>query len=399
MESMEIQDRPIEEIMAEREPKTELEIIDIEDYKTEVRLGDSYLYRIPLDKLTIHPLNTELHGDNPVVYDLIISIPEYGLKEPLLITPDRMIVDGRRRHKALRILRQGTVQCEVDFELDDEDKVFQRILIADQQKPHSPEYIYKASKRMEEIESERAKQRMSMGGKGSPLTDDLIGRTDTKIAKFFNIGRTKLRQIWEIYDKKDDHLDIVKALNNGTLKVAGAWEKIVKSRDEQSKFQEKKDDFFKVIDNVKRTSLGEFLFNKYSNDDLIRKTSPQELREEIRKELGQPVGEDFESMWKALNDDVLSLKNKYGITGDTRIRRWNNSNSRYISLIIRLDEQKTKPRLELEHFKETAFIDFKKADAYAEEKGGYCEGKVSYGALPYWRLWLHPPLLEKEEEP
>lgn len=362
----------------------------------------------PIESLVVHPLNIQLHGDDPDVYDLVISIPEYGLKEPLLITSDGQIVDGRRRFKALNILEWETVPCEVDPELDsDDDKVFQRILIADQQKDKSPRYIYYASKRLMELETEKAKQRQAHGktapgktlGVISPQASERAPRARDIVAQFFNIGQYTLRHIWDIYDNEEEFPKVVKLLDEGKISINSAWEKIKGIRQKESKFQERKAEFFKVVARVRRTSLREFLLNKYATDESVRKTSIEDLKKEIFIMLGVPVGETFIERWRTICKSIMDTVEEETLSSEHfRTSRWPSGSRRYQQVTWHMDESEGVPPLEFASFRGSTFVDFEEADAWAKERGGFCEGLGDYGGLPYWRFMIRKEPEEEVEE-
>ena len=68
--------------------------------------------KIPLNKLKTCPINSQIYIDGNVD-DLINSIEEFGLIQPLVITPDNLIVSGHRRYKAMKALGWKNAECDV----------------------------------------------------------------------------------------------------------------------------------------------------------------------------------------------------------------------------------------------------------------------------------------------
>ena len=68
--------------------------------------------RIPTDQLQTCPINSEIYRESDV-QDLVNSISEVGLLQPLVVTPDRTIISGHRRYSTIRSLGWTEVECEV----------------------------------------------------------------------------------------------------------------------------------------------------------------------------------------------------------------------------------------------------------------------------------------------
>ena len=68
--------------------------------------------KIPTDQLHTCPVNSEIYRESDVL-DLVNSISEVGLLQPLVVTTDRTIISGHRRFSAIRSLGWEEVECEV----------------------------------------------------------------------------------------------------------------------------------------------------------------------------------------------------------------------------------------------------------------------------------------------
>ena len=68
--------------------------------------------RIPTDQLHTCPVNSEIYRESDV-QDLMNSILEVGLLQPLVVTPDKTIISGHRRISAIRALGWTEVECEI----------------------------------------------------------------------------------------------------------------------------------------------------------------------------------------------------------------------------------------------------------------------------------------------
>ena len=58
---------------------------------------------IPINLLKTCPVNSEIYRDSDVG-DLVNSIGEVGLLQPIVVTPDNTIISGHRRYKAMQSL-------------------------------------------------------------------------------------------------------------------------------------------------------------------------------------------------------------------------------------------------------------------------------------------------------
>ena len=68
--------------------------------------------KIPINQLKTCPINSEIYRDSDVG-DLVNSIGEVGLLQPVVVTPDNIIISGHRRFKSIQSLGWTEVECEV----------------------------------------------------------------------------------------------------------------------------------------------------------------------------------------------------------------------------------------------------------------------------------------------
>jgi len=59
--------------------------------------------KIPINRLKTCPINSEIYRDSDVG-DLVNSIGEVGLQQPIVVTPVNSIISGHRRFKAIHSL-------------------------------------------------------------------------------------------------------------------------------------------------------------------------------------------------------------------------------------------------------------------------------------------------------
>ena len=75
--------------------------------------------KIPINQLKTCPINSEIYRDSNVE-DLMNSIQEVGLLQPIVVTTDNLIVSGHRRFKSIQTLGWTEVECEVKDIPEDE---------------------------------------------------------------------------------------------------------------------------------------------------------------------------------------------------------------------------------------------------------------------------------------
>ena len=68
--------------------------------------------KIPINQLKTCPINSEIYRDSDVG-DLVNSIGEVGLLQPIVVTPDNTIISGHRRFNAIQSLGWDEVEVEV----------------------------------------------------------------------------------------------------------------------------------------------------------------------------------------------------------------------------------------------------------------------------------------------
>lgn len=97
-------------------------------------------YAVPLDRLQIHPLNERLY-DHSVIEDLVQSIRDVGLLQPLVCDKDGNVLSGKRRLLALRVLNAETAEVQIQ-KFDDDDDLELFILEQNRHRRKTPRQYY-----------------------------------------------------------------------------------------------------------------------------------------------------------------------------------------------------------------------------------------------------------------
>ena len=85
--------------------------------------------KIPINQLKTCPINSEIYRDSDVG-DLVNSIGEVGLLQPIVVTPDNTIISGHRRFKSIQSL--GWTEVEVEVKDIPEDEIDVHIVLYNQ---------------------------------------------------------------------------------------------------------------------------------------------------------------------------------------------------------------------------------------------------------------------------
>ena len=75
--------------------------------------------KIPINQLKTCPINSEIYRDSDVG-DLVNSIGEVGLLQPIILNKEKIIVSGHRRFRAAQLLGWKEIECEVKDISEDE---------------------------------------------------------------------------------------------------------------------------------------------------------------------------------------------------------------------------------------------------------------------------------------
>jgi ParB/RepB/Spo0J family partition protein len=85
--------------------------------------------RVQLSQIRINPVHDQIYTTNEIE-DLVESMGKNGLLEPLIITPDKIIISGHRRYLAAKSL--GWEEIEVNIREVDEGNMEYTIVSANQ---------------------------------------------------------------------------------------------------------------------------------------------------------------------------------------------------------------------------------------------------------------------------
>jgi ParB family chromosome partitioning protein len=202
-----------------------------------------------VDDLQAHEFNREIYNTNAT--DLIDRIEEQGYEDTfgrITIKPDGTILSGHRRWKAAQAAGIEELPVEV-VEPDGEFEERRLILLANEYRDKTPAEKIREGEAWEEIESEKAKERMSRGGGDESgkenLPDPESGQSRDKAAEKVGVsGRTyeKGKKVKEKADEGDEKAqEEWEKLESGEQSIHGAHKEVKKNENTTDDKPEKKD--------------------------------------------------------------------------------------------------------------------------------------------------------------
>jgi len=200
---------------------------------------------ISVNELQPHELNKEIYT-NRNINELAEKIETYGFREnqPLLVTHDEKILSGHRRWRAAKEVGLDTVPVRYVSPDSETDELFTLLLANEYRDKTAAEKINEAEA-WERIEREKAKERMSEGGKGTQkLADAKTGEAKEKAAEKVGASKETVRKGQKIKEKAEGGDETAQKeweqMESGEQSIHGAYRNIKKDEnatpepDEQS---------------------------------------------------------------------------------------------------------------------------------------------------------------------
>jgi len=151
------------------------------------------IINIEIDKLKEHPQNASIYGaELTSVEELARQIKTSGNIKPLVVTNNRLIISGHRRHRACKMLGMTQVPVEIRA-FKNKDEELECLLLENSYRMKTMEQKIREAKIYEQIEAEKAKLRMAGGVENLPQGEQVItsGKTRDIVAQKLNIGSGK----------------------------------------------------------------------------------------------------------------------------------------------------------------------------------------------------------------
>lgn len=154
-------------------------------------------------ELRPHPLNETIYGDR-ADGDLIESIRQRGVLNPILITGDNLIVSGHRRWGAAIAAGLETVPVVV-YTGDDSLDIEEALIESNRQRSKTNEQIGREYKRLKEIYNERASRQGQRTDRTSVSQDtEVAAKPSEQAATELGVSRMTAYRIETVVDRIDE---------------------------------------------------------------------------------------------------------------------------------------------------------------------------------------------------
>lgn len=192
--------------------------------------------------LKAHPRQLEIYGDEPVDSELLKSIKENGILQPLIITPDGVILSGFRRCRAASKAGLKVVPVDVREGLDETEQLA-TLIESNRQRVKEPRQIAREAKALIEIEEARARlrsaanlkqgqlipEREMLPTRGKQGKNEENGRARDRIGKHLGLSGRTVEKLIEVEKKietleetgrKEEAKQLEKTLNKKSINAA-----------------------------------------------------------------------------------------------------------------------------------------------------------------------------------
>ncbi|MEW4150052.1 ParB N-terminal domain-containing protein [Bacillus thuringiensis] len=239
------------------------------------------------------------------IEELANDIKENGIINPPVVTPEHELIAGERRLRACKYLNYQQIEVRVMSVRDYEHKL--KIEIGENE--HRKEFTFSErmawARELERVESAKARERMSEGGKGRQNSVNL--RTDDKVSNDVGLGSRDTYRKAKFIAEHADSFTITK-LDNEETSIHKAYTEL------KAKLKEKEKLLHQETEKRKRAEQETFSARK--SEELTRKQleefeqqEPQIIEKKVVKEVEIESQEHISDI-KRLNDDNKKLKEK-----------------------------------------------------------------------------------------
>lgn len=173
--------------------------------------------------VNIHEIkvNDRIRKDFGNIEELAKDIKENGLINPPTVTPELELIAGERRLRACKYLNYEQIEVRVVTVRDEEHQLNLEISENENRKEFTYSERMDWAKRLERIESIKAKERMSDGGKGRQNSDNL--RSDDLVANKSGFGSRDTYRKAKFIDEHADE-ETIEKLDKEEISIHKAWQ-------------------------------------------------------------------------------------------------------------------------------------------------------------------------------
>ena len=188
-----------------------------------------------LSQINPNSINDEIYEDTDVS-ELVKSISNNGLLEPLVISKDGILISGHRRFKALQQLGIEDVEVRI---VDTDNPIITLIEFNKYRTKTNTDILRESRFLQEELKKQIGKGRKAANERGGKRLS-----LDLELAKRLNVGTTRLKQLRSIENYRPE---LIADIETGKISVSAAYKKVqsgfskpVKNKGSQFKTQFKK---------------------------------------------------------------------------------------------------------------------------------------------------------------
>jgi adenine-specific DNA-methyltransferase len=188
-----------------------------------------------LTVLRRHEKNESWYGEL-YIEDLVESLPQAGLRDPIKVKPDGTILDGHRRWKAAKELGWNEIETEVLIQGEDYEDEEQYMLDANLTRQKTFKERMRMAQDQRELYEKRARERKKQG---QEVVEGEKGTTYEKLAKRFFHDKSrewyrKAEKVWlKSEDGQEKAQELVEKINDGEIGATTAYE-ILKDEERES---------------------------------------------------------------------------------------------------------------------------------------------------------------------
>jgi DNA adenine methylase len=186
------------------------------------KFEDNAVLMVPVDKLKVHPVNKQIYvSDERRKTELLESIREHGVLEPLIVTPEDskyLVLSGARRFECAQELGYSELPCLVSIV----KKPALAIIEHNRYRQKTAKEIYNEYQLLKNILSDRVN--VGRPSKKNVRPDTITGKSIREIAsEKLNVSTGYLSMLEQVMENREEIPDVVKRLEAGRETVYSAY--------------------------------------------------------------------------------------------------------------------------------------------------------------------------------
>lgn len=282
------------------------------------------MQQINIDELKPHPRNNEFFDDmtGEKWKEFIESIKSRGVIEPIVITPDRVIVSGHQRVRACKELGIKTVMCDVHA-YNNEDEILQDLLETNiRQRGDVGGSAKKVGRRIRELERIYGIKHGGSGFYGNQYKENeesgnnfVTPKTEKDLAKLIGLDVRTLqnyKKLAEMIPELEELVDTGIVTPTTALAIMRNLSdeeqvKMISSLDATKKITQKQ--VQQYVKNIKLEN-NEIVKNKNKEISSLKAEKEKLERENIILESQKKISDDLANQYKSQSEEYMEVKKR-----------------------------------------------------------------------------------------